>query len=123
YFKTCLIEDGKRHWAVGHDNLLLMAEEDKRVYHPFFLSPAHGQFSPLIQFPSQILGRVHRLRVYLPPGYNENTLATYPVAFMQDGQNLFFPDEAFAGRDWEVDKTSETLRAMSAVEDMVIVGI
>ncbi len=42
---------------------------------------------------------------------------------MQDGQNLFFPDEAFLGQDWDVDETSQTLRAMSAVEDFVIVGI
>ena len=42
---------------------------------------------------------------------------------MQDGQNLFFPEEAFQASDWEVDKTSQTLRAMSAVEDFIIVGI
>ena len=123
YFKTCLVQDREYHWSVGANNLLLMGEEDRRISYPFFLSSDRGRFSRLIEFPSSILGRVHRLRVYLPPGYDENTLATYPVAFMQDGQNLFFPDEAFAGRDWEVDKTSETLRAMSAVEDIVIVGI
>ena len=100
-----------------------MAEDDQRVSYPFFKSPAHGRFSPLIEFPSAVLGRQHSLRVHLPPGYEENTLATYPVAFMQDGQNLFFPDEAFLGRDWDVSETSQTLRAMSAVEDFVIVGI
>jgi predicted alpha/beta superfamily hydrolase len=42
---------------------------------------------------------------------------------MQDGQNLFFPEEAFRGQEWKVDETSQTLRAMSAVEDFVIVGI
>jgi hypothetical protein len=35
------------------------------------------------------------LRVYLPPGYHEDTLTTYPVAFMQDGQNL-----ALVSRGW-----------------------
>ena len=124
YFKACLIQDaGERHWAVGHNNLLLMAEDDKRVYYPFFLSPPDGQFSPLIEFPSAVLGRTHRLRAYLPPGYDENTLAFYPVIYMQDGQNLFFPGEAFLGREWQVDETSQTLRAMSAVEDFVIVGV
>jgi predicted alpha/beta superfamily hydrolase len=76
-----------------------------------------------MEFPSAILERSHRLRVHVPPGYDENTLATYPVAFMQDGQNLFFPDEAFLGHEWEVDETTRTLRAMGAVEDFVIVGI
>ena len=100
-----------------------MAEDDQRVSYPYFLSAERGRFSPLVEFPSAILGRQHRLRVHVPPGYDENTLATYPVAFMQDGQNLFFPDEAFIGHDWEVGETSETLRAMSAVEDFVFVGI
>src|SRR5262249_39428412 len=72
---------------------------------------------------SSILNRDHRIRVYLPPGYEENTLSSYPVAFMQDGQNLFFPEDAFMGHDWEVDETSQTLRSMSAIEDMIIVGI
>lgn len=123
YFKPCLVSDAGRHWSVGPNKLLLMGEEDQRVWYPFFLSPETGRFSPLIEFPSRVLGRVHRLRVYVPPGYDENTLATFPVAFMQDGQNLYFPDEAFLGRDWGVERTSGTLRAMSAVEDLVIVGI
>jgi predicted alpha/beta superfamily hydrolase len=123
YFKPCLIASGERHWSVGSNMLLLMAEEDVRVVYPYFLSPEQGQFSPLIEFPSRILGRTHQLRVYVPPGYHENTLTTYPVAFMQDGQNLFFPDEAFLGNEWQVDETSRTLRSMRAVEDLIIVGV
>jgi predicted alpha/beta superfamily hydrolase len=42
---------------------------------------------------------------------------------MQDGQNLFFPDEAFMGSDWKVDKTGDVLRAMNAVEDVLILGL
>jgi predicted alpha/beta superfamily hydrolase len=123
YFKPCLARDGAIHWAVGPNNLLLMSADDQRVCYPFFHSPAHGRFSRLVEFPSAILGRAHRLRVYVPPGYDENTLASYPVLYMQDGQNLFFPDEAFLGHDWEVNTTTETLRAMSAVQDFVIVGV
>jgi predicted alpha/beta superfamily hydrolase len=123
YFKPCLSRGGKQLWSVGANNLLLMGEDDHRICYPFFLSPAHGRFSDLIEFPSAILGRAHRLRVYVPPGYEENTLASHPIAFMQDGQNLFFPHEAFLGAEWSVDDTSETLRAMRAVDDFVIVGI
>jgi len=123
YYKPCLIQPGRQHWSVGANKLLLMGEDDQRLTYPYFLGPEHGQFSPLIEFPSRILGRSHQLRVYVPPGYHENTLATYPVAFMQDGQNLFFPEDAFLGRDWQVDETSRTLRAMSAVEDFIIVGV
>ena len=123
YFKPCLMRDGKFRWSVGPNKLLLMTEADRRVFYPFFFSPEHGRFSRLVEFPSQILGRDHRLRVYVPPGYDENTLASYPVAYMQDGQNLFFPKEAFRGQEWKVDETSQTLRAMRAVEDFIIVGI
>jgi predicted alpha/beta superfamily hydrolase len=42
---------------------------------------------------------------------------------MQDGQNLFFKDEAFLGHEWEVDETSRTMAAMCAVEDFVFIGI
>lgn len=123
YFKPCLVRDGNVHWAVGANNLVLMSEKDDRISYPFFLSPDRGRFTELLEVPSKILNRVHRLRVYLPPGYDENTLATYPVVYMQDGQNLFFPEEAFMGRDWSVDDTSQTLRAMRAIEDMIIIGV
>jgi predicted alpha/beta superfamily hydrolase len=123
YYKPCLVKDGETHWAVGPNNLLLMAGQGERISYPFFQSPERGRFSKLVEIPSKILNRTHRLRVYVPPGYDENTFATYPVVYMQDGQNLFFPDEAFQGHDWAVDDTSQTLRAMQAIEDMIIVGI
>jgi hypothetical protein len=42
---------------------------------------------------------------------------------MQDGQNLFFPQEAFRHEHWEIDETSQVLRAMRAIEDLIIVGV
>jgi len=123
YFKACLVRDDGLHWSVGSNKLLLMEESDKRISYPSFFSSEKGTFSALVEFPSQILDRVHRIRAYVPPGYFENTLAYYPVAFMQDGQNLFFPEEAFMGRDWQVDATRDTLSAMNAIEDFIVVGI
>jgi predicted alpha/beta superfamily hydrolase len=123
YFKTCLQTAGECKWSVGSNQLLLMSEPDRRVFYPFFDAADHGRFTQLLTFPSAVLGREHRLRVYLPPGYEENTLATYPLAFMQDGQNLFFPEEAFLGSEWSVDETSQTLHTMRAAEDFIIIGI
>jgi hypothetical protein len=100
-----------------------MAGDDDRVVYPFFFSDARGRFSPLVEVESAILDRHHRLRVYLPPGYEENTVARYPFAYMQDGQNLFFPHEAFQHKDWGVKETSQILRAMQAIEDFIIVGV
>ena len=123
HFKPCLVHNGKLHWAKGTDNLLMMPEEGGRIAYPYFFGESRGRFSPLVEIESAILGRSHRLRIYLPPGYEENTLARYAVAYMQDGQNLFFPEEAFRGQDWKVDETSQILRAMRAVEDLIIVGV
>jgi predicted alpha/beta superfamily hydrolase len=123
YFKPCLNKKGGMHWAVGTNNLLIMAGEDNRVVYPYFFSDPRGRFSPLVEVESAILNRRHRLRVYLPPGYEENTLARYPFAYMQDGQNLFFPHEAFQHKDWGVNETSQILRTMQAIEDFIIVGV
>ena len=123
YFKPCLIQDGQLHWAKGDNQLLIMTEDDRRIAYPFFFGSEQGKFSPLIVFDSSILGRNHRARVYVPPGYDENTLAQYPVAFLQDGQNLFFPEEAFEGRDWGFDSTHWQLRSMGVVEDLILVGL
>ena len=123
YFKPCLVGRGETHWAVGPNKLLLMEESDKRISYPHFFSSDKGTFSKLIEVPSKVLNRTHRVRAYVPPGYYENTLAFYPVAFMQDGQNLFFPEEAFMGSEWQVDETRDTLSAMCAVEDFIFVGV
>ncbi|MEQ8702884.1 MAG: alpha/beta hydrolase-fold protein [Phaeodactylibacter sp.] len=53
------------------------------------------------------LDRDRRIWVYLPPDYNSST-ATYPVLYMQDGQNLFDAATAAFG-EWEVDESLNTL--------------
>jgi predicted alpha/beta superfamily hydrolase len=47
------------------------------------------------------LGLDRDLTVYLPPSYGRGE-RHYPVLYMQDGQNLFDPEESFAG-SWRVD--------------------
>lgn len=123
YFKPCLRQGDRLHWARGDNQLLLMTEDDRRASYPFFFGSEQGRISRLLTFPSRLLGREHRVRVFLPPGYEENTLADYPVAFVQDGQNLFFPEEAFMGQNWGFDSTHMQLRSMGAVDDAILVGI
>jgi hypothetical protein len=115
HFKPCLINNSTLHWAVGTNNLLIMSSDDTLVVYPHFFSGPRGRFSPLIEVEPAILNRRHRLRVYLPPGYEENTLARYPFAYMQDGQNLFFPGEAFQPKHWGVKETSQIPAALLAV--------
>jgi predicted alpha/beta superfamily hydrolase len=124
YFKPCLLTDeGATRWAVGSDMLVLMTAAGSRDVFPYFEGPVTGSFSQVLERDSAILGRKHLVRVYLPPGYAENPLRRYPVLYMQDGKNLFFPDEAFLGREWRVDDAIHLLDVMNAVDRAVVVGI
>jgi len=124
YFKPCLrAEDGSVRWAVGANALVLMTGEPGRDVYPYFEGPSAGSFSPLIEVESRILGRKHLVRAYLPPGYHGNPLRRFPVLYMQDGRNLFFPEEAFGGQEWRVDGAIGLLDAMGAVDAAIIVGI
>jgi predicted alpha/beta superfamily hydrolase len=123
YFKPVLhAADGVR-WAVGSNMLALLTADGTRDVYPYFEGPETGSFSPLIEIDSKILGRKHLVRAYLPPGYAANPLHRYPVLYMQDGKNLFFPEEAFGGQDWKVDEALSLLDAMGAAERAVVVGI
>jgi predicted alpha/beta superfamily hydrolase len=68
-------------------------------------------------------GTAHRFRVFLPPGYYENTLKKYPVLYMHDGRNLFFKEEAFLGKSWRADEVLGMLDKMNAIEEVIVVGI
>ena len=108
---------------MGANALALMTHQRTRDAYPFFSGTNSGIFSPLIEFDSTILGRRHALRAYVPPGYRENTLKKYPVLFMQDGKNLFFPAEAFGGQDWGVADSLHLLDSMNVIDKVVVIGI
>ena len=124
YFKACLqADDGSVLWSVGPNMLALMTTDGVGDVYPYFEGAETGSFSPLVERESAILGRKHRVRVYLPAGYAENPLRRYPVFYMQDGGNLFFPEEAFMGREWQVDESLSLLDSMNAVERAIVVAI
>ncbi|MCC6425487.1 MAG: alpha/beta hydrolase [Phycisphaerales bacterium] len=62
--------------------------------------------------------------VWLPPGYDDpqNAARTYPVIYLQDGQNLF---EKMPGTpaEWNVDETASKLIAAGEIQPVIIVGI
>ncbi len=66
------------------------------------------------------LNRTRRIWIYLPPGYEQDTLH-YPVLYMHDGQNLFDQSTSFAG-EWEVDETLNRLSSQGK-EVPIVVGI
>ncbi|TAG73218.1 MAG: alpha/beta hydrolase, partial [Runella slithyformis] len=65
------------------------------------------------------LGRNRRVRVLLPHNYRHTT-STYPVLYMQDGQNLFGEGSAYG--NWEIDKKMAVMAAQER-GDFIVVAI
>lgn len=71
---------------------------------------------------SRILGS-REVVVYLPPGYSEKDSFAYPLALLQDGQNIFDPRTAVFGVDWGVDETAERLIAEQQIRPVILVAV
>jgi enterochelin esterase-like enzyme len=75
-------------------------------------------------FASHYLPDKRDLIVYVPPGYDKHPERTYPVLYLQDGQNLFDPRTSFIpGRTWEVREHADEAIRVGEVEPLIIVGI
>jgi predicted alpha/beta superfamily hydrolase len=57
--------------------------------------------------------------VYLPPSYAEDARRRFPVAYLQDGQNLSDPATAFGGKTWQLASALDTL-ASKGLEALVV---
>ena len=79
----------------------------------------------LHEFHSRIFRNTRFVRVWLPPGYHdaENASRSYPVLYLNDGQNLFEASASFTGVEWQVDETADRLIREGAVPPMLIVGL
>lgn len=62
--------------------------------------------------------------VWLPPGYDDaaNSKRSYPVLYMQDGQNLFEKLPSLPA-EWGADETAARLIEAKQIEPIIIVGI
>lgn len=123
YLKPVLIEGGELRWSQGENYLVLTSNGPTRDLYPFFfVDPTCSPCMEHVLF-DEAHGRQHRVRVFYPPGYAENGLQRYPTLYMQDGQNLFFREEAFAGQEWEIDETLAILNAMNLIRRVIVVGL
>jgi predicted alpha/beta superfamily hydrolase len=61
--------------------------------------------------------------VWLPPNYESNTNARYPVVYMHDGQNIIDPTTSSFGVDWSIDETADRLIKEKKIPPVIIVGI
>ena len=78
----------------------------------------------IVPFESKIDHTTRMLRVLVPANYfsPHNRSRSYPVLYMQDGQNLFDEATAHSG-EWHMDETVEHLVGGFKIPPMFVVGI
>ncbi len=78
----------------------------------------------IIPFESKIYHQQRTLRVLVPANYFSpfNRSRSYPVLYLQDGQNLFDDVTSHSG-EWHVDETVEHLVGGFKIPPMFVVGI
>ncbi|PYL26113.1 MAG: hypothetical protein DMF37_03155 [Verrucomicrobia bacterium] len=123
YFKPVLLREDGAQWSRGENFLAVATSGASLEVHPYFREDTHCSVCELMPPLASASGREHRFRVFLPPGYYENTLKKYPVLYMHDGHNLFFTEEAFVGNTWRADEVLNMLDKMNAIEEVIVVGI
>lgn len=115
YFKPVRSDGPVATWSIGPN--YLAGPGDRTVY-PHFDGGLAGRISE-----PTVVGRSRTVRVYTPPGYDENPLKRYPTLYMLDGANVFFSAEAFSGHEWTIDETMDCLDAMSMVDKCLVVAL
>lgn len=117
-----LVDDAT--WSRGQ-NYRVRPGETVEIY-PHFFSGAGRYLRHYSAFESKSLGNRRGVWLYLPPSFDENPQARYPVLYMHDGQNLFDPRYAFLGRTWRVAETLnagiDALDPAQHLPEVVVVG-
>src|SRR5205085_11725242 len=100
-------------------NLTVLSWEDISGSGPSSTAAANVQVLNTSFFMPQ-LNRSRKIWLYLPPDYY-TTSKTYPVLYMEDGQNLFDNATSFSG-EWQIDETLNTLHSQGNY-GAIVVGI
>jgi predicted alpha/beta superfamily hydrolase len=123
YFKPGLRRGQDFFWSVGANYLLIMDSEEEKHTYPTFFASEHGSLTERAEITSRYFKEAHKYRLWLPPGYAENTLKQYPVIYMHDGNNLFLPEESALGETWQVETTIELMDSLRTMREVIVVGV
>ncbi len=82
-----------------------------------------SRLTVLEKFHSSWLNNTRSVRIYLPPSYHQNSHSRYPVLYLQDGQNLFSAETAFAKVAWNIHSTADDLASAGHIQEVILVGI
>lgn len=85
-------------------------------------SQPKGKTVKIDSFKSKFV-QARNIEIWLPAEYDQNPKKTYPVLYMQDGQNVFDATTAIHKIAWEADDTAAKLTAINRVEPFIIVAI
>ncbi|WP_374512715.1 alpha/beta hydrolase [Brevundimonas sp.] len=85
-------------------------------------APVHGRLVEHPAFPSAHV-QPRDVTVWLPPGYDADPAARWPVLYMHDGQNLFDASRAPYGAEWGVDEHLARLGAAGQIRTPIVVGV
>lgn len=104
--------------ALALASLLVATTADARGRKRTDTAPA-GRFVEMPRVASKNIGPVH-VTIWLPPGYGRGK-QRYPVIYMNDGQNVFFPKQSGYNKVWAADKAMlRLLKAGEAPPAMVV---
>lgn len=105
----------------------ILSDTDLRFHFQKFmqqipLSPVHRRIERLTDFDSKhVVSR--NVDVWLPPAYDTDSQSHFPVLYMHDGQNLFYPELSSMGDTWQVAETIHQLAGDGKIENCIVVGI
>jgi predicted alpha/beta superfamily hydrolase len=108
-------------WSRG-PNYKVSPGQTVDVY-PHFTTVAGAYSRKWTSFTSTVLPSTRGIWAYLPPSYDENTTARFPVLYMHDGQNLFDPSTAFGGNEWKVDETMNAAAEDGTIREAIVIGV
>ncbi|MEL6345089.1 MAG: alpha/beta hydrolase-fold protein [Myxococcota bacterium] len=122
YWKPCRIGAGSFSWSTGPNYYVPLPVAEPVEIWPYF-GDGQGSLTERFSIADPTSGLEHEVRVYLPPGYEENHLKRYPTLYMHDGHNVFLAEEAYMNVEWRADETMNLLDAMSVTNKVIIVAV
>ncbi len=81
-----------------------------------------GKTIKIDRFKSKFV-QARNIEIWLPAEYVQNPKKSYPVLYMQDGQNVFNPATAPHKTAWEADETALKLSVSKRIEPVIIVAV
>lgn len=108
--------DGR--WAAGRN--LVLAPRDVIEVAPAF-EREKGSLWPWHELPVPGAPPL-RIRVFLPPGYEEHATSRHAVLYALDGQALWSDQQDPFGV-WALDRALDELWALGAIDDLIVVSI